>query len=204
MSRDYRPACLPTGKRFDMNRVTGIVAAGLLAAVATGLMLVGCSGPLQEVPTGEPGSPPKITASFSPMELGRNDTWRVYIAADDPDGDMFEAVATLNQSAYGYRGASPYRIKKEHRAAMMGYFVVYNRRGGLWVSDGSWLELSVYLMDRAGNKSTTVVFPVVFGMGPKKEPLPAPFNEKELSQLGAFWFEISDPLREIERDRRMR
>lgn len=187
-----------------MSGAVRILVTVLLGALTVGGMWGGCSGSMQEVPTAGSGSPPAITASFSPAELSRNDTWKVYIAANDPDGDMFEAVATLNQSGYGYHGASPFRIKKEHRAAMVGYFLVHNRSGGFWLSDGSWMELSVYITDRAGNKSKTVVLPVVFTVGTRREHPPAPFNTAEMDQVGSFWFEVTDPLREMQRGLRMR
>jgi hypothetical protein len=176
----------------------------LLVMVTTALTVAGCSGSREHVERVQGGSPPVITHSFAVRELNRGDVWRIYIAAEDPDGDMREAVGTLEQVGYGRYAPSIIRIRAEYRGLMKGYVVVQNRTGSLWLASGNRLNLSIYITDAAGHTSETMQFPVLFTIGAKKEPVPELFAKGEPDRLGVMWFDLVDPLRDMHRGLRRR
>jgi len=54
---------------------------------------------------------PVITQSFASTSLGAGDTWKVYLNASDPDGDMKYIVCTIDQPGIGIYPVSFTRVK---------------------------------------------------------------------------------------------
>ena len=140
------------------------------------------------------GTPPVITHWFASEELHHGDNWKIYVEAHDPDGDMREFVAILDQVGYGTYSSSYVRIKKKHREELKGYLVFFSSNGmGLWLSEWTQLSLTVFIGDRGGNKSNKVVLPLVLSRGAKQEPPPPPFDSGGLDKLGVIWFDLVEP-----------
>ncbi|KPK89516.1 MAG: hypothetical protein AMJ94_11895, partial [Deltaproteobacteria bacterium SM23_61] len=55
---------------------------------------------------------PVITASFASPELSPGDTWKVYLKASDPDGDMESIVAVVDQTGLGSYPLSFTKLKE--------------------------------------------------------------------------------------------
>jgi hypothetical protein len=49
------------------------------------------------------GSPPVITASSASKEVSHGDAWKIYLEANDPDGDMQNFVYTISRAGRGHR-----------------------------------------------------------------------------------------------------
>ena len=137
------------------------------------------------------GKPPVITHSFASEQLHHGDTWRIYVAAEDPDGDMRRFVGVLEQVGYGTYPSSYASIKKKNRQELRGYLVFRSTSGtGLRVSEWTQLKLTLSIRDRGGNTSNRVVFPLVLSRGAKQPPPPPPFDSSGLDRLGVLWFEL--------------
>ena len=116
------------------------------------------------------GKPPTITFSYAQEKIRQGEIWRIYIAVEDPDGDMSKIVCTIEQTGgYGYR-PSITQLKKGMERKFAGHLALYsNSHSSFW---GMRLQLTLTVLDRAGNESETVVFPLEFNGEPMK-PLPS-------------------------------
>lgn len=124
------------------------------------------------------GSPPVITFSYAQEKIRQGEEWRIYISASDPDGDMFKIYSVIDQP-----GGQPYRpdvtrLKKGMEEKFSGY--IYLRTNSQSNLTGVSLTLTLTIVDRAGNESKPVIFPLTFSSEPMKPP-PADM-EKELNQ----------------------
>jgi hypothetical protein len=178
---------------MHMRRAGIVVIFGLLLAFSA---KIGYSQ-LSEWGKKSGGSPPVITHWFAAEQLHPGDTWRIYVAAKDPDGDMRQFVAVLDQVGYGSYPASYRRIKKKNGGELKGYLVVYSTTGmGLRMAEWTQLKLTLSIRDRGRNSSNKVVLPLVLSLGAKQQPPSPPFDSGGLDKLGALWFDLVDPSRD--------
>ena len=66
-------------------------------------------------------SVPVITGAFASKELIPGHTWKVYLKASDPDGDMQYIVSNVYQPGWGDYPLSRTRIREENRKELDGY-----------------------------------------------------------------------------------
>lgn len=93
----------------------------LVSVTLLGFFATGCAAMMM---TGEERygkSVPIITESFASKELLPADTWKVYLKASDPDGDMRYIVSNLYQAGWGGYPISRTRIREENRKELNGY-----------------------------------------------------------------------------------
>jgi hypothetical protein len=125
---------------------------------------------------------PVITQSFASQFLGEGDTWKVYLNASDPDGDMKYIICTIDQPGIGTSPVSFTRIKEENRRELSGY--IYWNTGGVYGLNLSSITLTVQIQDRSGNFSDSVSFPLQFQPGVRQEAPPKDtFQEIELGPI---------------------
>lgn len=146
-------------------------------------------------PSGK-GQPPEILDSYAPSHIRPGATWRVYLRAKDPDGDMKETIQFLLWGESGPFKTSFVPLKAEHSAEMAGYFfmntpspaqVDYNRLGFLG------LTLRIVIVDCQKNKSESVEFPLHFE---NEAPTDVPPKWQDVADrsLGAIMFDLGDIL----------
>ncbi len=177
-----------------MKRITAVVFLGAFLALSARM---GYSKSLNEWLIKPAGSPPVITHWFASEELHHGDTWRIYVAASDPDGDMGQFVGILDQVGFGTYSSRYARIKERNREELRGYLVFYSSAGmGLRLSEWTRLKLTLFIRDKGGNTSNKVVFPLALSRGAKQEPPPAPFDRGLLVKLGVMWFDLIEPSQE--------
>ena len=125
---------------------------------------------------------PVITQSFASKFLAEGDTWKVYLNASDPDGDMKYIICTIDQPGIGTSPVSFTRIKKENRLELSGY--IYWNTGGVYGLNLSSITLTVQIQDRSGNFSDSVSFPLQFQPGVRQEAPPQDtFQEIEIGPI---------------------
>jgi len=113
-----------------------------------------------EIQEGVAGKPvPVITQSFASREIWPGETWKVYLNAADPNGEMKNFFAIVDQPGVGQYPLSIIRIKREDRKELSGYLYLYTSTTADPL-DFVNLKLTVYVQDRAGNFSQPVVFPL--------------------------------------------
>lgn len=127
---------------------------------------------------------PVISQSFASPSLWLGDTWKVYLNASEPDGDMKYIVCTIAQPGMGTYPVSFTRIKEENRRQLSGYIYLTTR--GLYGPNLSNITLTVQIQDRAGNFSNPASFPLLFQQGAKQEAPPVDtytFQETDLGPI---------------------
>ena len=154
-------------------------------------LMVGCTS-LAERQTEPAGSPPVITHSFAAEKLSHGHIWKVYLEANDPDGDMRRIVYSISNGEAGH-GSGSFVIKKDNRAGLLGYLDGFFSSPVTGVAEWTELTLTVYIRDKGGNISNKVVFPLALTRGARQEPPPPPFDKGESKGLGAFWVRLFLP-----------
>jgi hypothetical protein len=148
--------------------------------------------------------PPIITNSFAVEKGYYGSPWKFYIEAEDPDGDMSRIVAIAHQPGYGYyTNLFPIILKPQSGKHLIGY-IQWNSMSSKagWIKDWTQVTLRISVMDKAGNESNEVVFPITFESGVKPlHKLPAPFDNGEMQRLGYLHLDLVDPSFSID-DRR--
>lgn len=128
---------------------------------------------------------PTITESFASKQLYSGETWKVYLKASDPEGDMEYIVATVHMVGSGTHPVSYTRIKGANRKELSGYVSLNttNPSGSAWVNSLT-LTLTVQIKDRPGHLSKPVTFPLEFNSRYAQEPPPpGVFQEQNLGPI---------------------
>jgi hypothetical protein len=142
-------------------------------------------------------NPPVITNSFAVEKGYYGYVWKIYIEAEDPDGDMSRIAAVVDQRGYGYYPTDWTVIKASNQKHLKGY-LQWNTFSSRASYLGEWtnIHLRLSVIDKAGNESNEVVFPFEFVSGaPRESKLPAPFNEEGLPRLGYIHIDLFEPTR---------
>jgi len=150
-----------------------------------------------EGPQPRPGThAPIITHAFAVDKGYYGYIWKIYIEAEDPDGDMLRIASVVDQTGYGYYPTDWIYIKREYGKHFKGYIQwnTFSSRTG-YMTEWTQMTLKVSVFDRNGNESNTVVFPFTFELTPAQYAynLPAPFDERNLPRLGYISIELFDP-----------
>jgi hypothetical protein len=159
-----------------------------LAGLVLTLFLAGCATVMnaQERDASIGKAAPTITAYFAAQELRGGDTWKIYLNASDPDGDMKYIVASIDQAGMGAYSASYTRIAKERRKEFSGYVYLNTMSSAAYTSTIFYnLRLTLQIQDRAGNYSQPVVVPLNFEYraGAQAFPPSGKFEEKDLGPV---------------------
>jgi len=140
---------------------------------------------------------PVITHTF-PVEKGPYGyIWKIYIEAEDPEGDMAKIASVIEQPGYGRYPTNWIILKPQYRHHLKGY-IQWNTfsSNASHLKEWTQITLKVSIFDKAGNESNEVVFPFTFESGVKKPyqyKLPSPFDQGELPKLGNVNIDLFDP-----------
>jgi hypothetical protein len=164
----------------------------ILALMALLFVMVRCTT-LAERQAEPAGSPPVVTHSFAVEKLSHGDTWKIYLEAEDPDGDMRTIKYSIGKGGYIHSFKS-FVIKKGNRARLLGYLDGFLSSPTTAVAEWTELTLTLYIRDKRGNTSDKVVFPLALTRGVKQGPPPPPFDKGGLKGLGVFWVKLYAPV----------
>jgi len=156
----------------------------MFSVVAMLFLTMGCAAlaPLEVKEAKYGKSVPVITESFASPKLRPWDTWKVYLKASDPDGDMKNIYATIKQPGIGTYPVSITKIKEGDGKDLAGY--IYLNTLGVQGLNFVSLTLTVEIQDKAGHFSQPAVFPLSFSLGSQqKTPAPGIFPEKDLGPI---------------------
>lgn len=150
----------------------------------------------EKISTSGKGQPPIILDSYAPSQIRPGATWRVYLRAKDPDGDMKDMVQVLVMGGSGPFKTSFVPLRAEHSEEMGGYFFFrtpspsqadYNRLGFLGIT------LRAAIRDCQKNESGYVEFPLHFTYEASHD-LPPAWKDVSDRSLGAIMFDLGDLL----------
>jgi hypothetical protein len=132
---------------------------------------------------GNGGATPVITQAFASKEIRPGETWKIYLNASDPSGQMKNIFAVVYQPGVGQYPASVIRVKEQNQKELSGY--IY-----LWTStpwypmDYVNIGLTVQIQDKSGNFSQPAFFPLsLTSRGPQEVPPQGVFKEEELGPV---------------------
>jgi len=131
---------------------------------------------------------PIITHTFAVEKAYYGYIWKIYIEADDPNGDMVKIASVVEQTGLGHYFTDWTYLKPQYQKHFIGY-LQWNTYGSYANNLREWtqINLTVSVVDKAGNESNQVVFPFTFQSGvpdPYKYTLPPPFDQGNLPRLG--------------------
>jgi hypothetical protein len=153
----------------------------LLAAIFVFLCLAtGCATLMS--PKGEVNATPVITQSFASREIRIGDTWKIYLKASDPNGEMTKISAIVDQPEQ-INPESITKISKENGKEFSGYFYLPTAP---WANilDGTSITLWVQIEDRSGNLSQPAAFPLTLKSLATQQPPPqGVFQERDLGPM---------------------
>lgn len=160
----------------------------IFAGLVLTLLVAGCATAMnaQEKDASSGRAAPSITGYFAAGEIRGGDTWKIYLNASDPDGDMKYIVASIDQAGLGAYSASYTRIAKERRKEFSGYVYLNTMSSASYTSTIFYnLSLTIQIQDRAGNFSPPVVVPLNFEYRAGAQVLPpsGKFEEKDLGPI---------------------
>lgn len=137
-------------------KIFGSILSALILAIAPGV-----SGAAEK---GGQGAAPQITVFFAAPEVSPGETWKIFLKASDPNGDMRYIVATVRQAGVGAYPVSFTRIREENGKELSGYVYLNTFSGSHSHSLLYYgLTLTLWVQDRAGNFSNPVDVNMTFG-----------------------------------------
>ena len=151
--------------------------------------------PLSGMPP-KPGTPAPIITQAYAIERGRyRDVLRIYIEADDPNGEMLRIATVVDQPGYGHYPTDWIYLKPQFEHHLTGY-LQWNTFSSNAPRLREWTQITmkVSVFDKAGNESNEVVFPFEFVSEViSNPPPPAPFNNGNVSLLGHLHVNLFEP-----------
>ena len=141
--------------------------------------------------------PPVITHSFAVEKGYYGYIWKIYIEAEDPDGEMYKIASVVDQVGYGHYPTDWIILKPQYQHHLKGY-IQWNTFSSRtpYLKDWNQIMLKVSIIDKAGNESNVVVFPFTFLSGVKDQynyKLPPPFDQGDLPRLGYIQIDLIEP-----------
>lgn len=160
----------------------------ILAALVGGLIW-GCAGSRQRSADTEveKGQAPVIVDSYAADVIRWGTTWRVYLQANDADGDIKDIAAVMYQAGVGFYPTSVTQIKADNRKEFAGYLFLRlpADRTLLW----DQFSLQVLVRDEQGNKSETIDFPLKIDEVPLAD-LPDKWQSLANNRLGVIMIDV--------------
>jgi hypothetical protein len=122
--------------------------------------------------------------------------WKIYIEAEDQDGDMLRIASVVDQVGYGHYPTDWIYLKKEYGQNFKGYIQwnTFSSRAS-YLREWTQITLRVSVFDKAGNESNVIIFPFTFELvkGQYEYKPPSPFDEGVLPRLGYIYINLLDP-----------
>lgn len=132
------------------------------------------------------GNPPVISGFYAARELGPGGTWKIYLKASDPNGDMKYIVAYIDEAGLGGYSPSYTKIRGGDSKELSGYVYLNTASGAGYTSRIYYdLTLTVQIQDRAGHYSKPVSIPLHFQYrtATQENPPPGVFKEHDLGPI---------------------
>lgn len=130
---------------------------------------------------------PLIVHNFAVEKGQYGYIWKIYIEAEDPDGDMFRIASVVDEPGIGRYPTDWIILEPQYRKHLKGHIQWNTFDASRPLPDGTQITLKVSIFDKSGNESKMAVFPFTFESGvkdPYQYKLPAPFDQRDCPKLG--------------------
>jgi hypothetical protein len=172
------------------HRKVWVMAAGILTAA-----FFLCGNTLAASPEKEKHAP-VITKAYVADQARFGDVLKIYIEAEDPQGDMMRIATQASQNGFGGYATDFIFLKSQYRKQFKGYltFNTHSVRAS-FLPEWTQLKLTLSVIDRAGNESREVVLPVeLISSRAPVGSLPEAFADKELPKIGTITVDLMNPV----------
>jgi len=130
---------------------------------------------------------PIITNAFAVEKGQYGYIWKIYLEAEDPDGQMLRIASVVDEVGYGHYPTDWIYLKAQDQKHFKGYIQwnTYSTNTS-FLPEWTQITLKVSVFDKAGNESNEVAIPFSFEITPNEyaNTLPAPFDHGGLPRLG--------------------
>jgi hypothetical protein len=168
----------------------------LFFALVVFFLYAGCANHQAMPRGGTPPSgskPPLITSYFAPEKGRQGDIIKIYLAAEDPEGDMRNIGTQITQVGYGVYPTDWTYLREKYR----GHFVGYLQWNTVSSDPFPWwtrISINISVFDRQGNESNQIVLPFEFISGARSTVVPpVPFDQAGIPRLGYISTELRNP-----------
>ena len=138
---------------------------------------------------------PIITNAFAVEKGTYGFIWKIYLEAEDPDGQMLRIASVVDEPGVGRYPTDWVYLKPQYGSRFKGYLQwnTFSSLGGA-MKEGDRITLRVSVIDKAGRESNEVVFPFTFVSGAGSEKaLPAPFDQQNIPRIGHITIDLVSP-----------
>ena len=146
---------------------------------------------MNQISHGKRGTP-AIVGHYAAETIRPGETWKIFLHAQDADGDMSDIVAVLWQAGVGIHPTDITRLKGDDRKEFSGYLFLQTPNDSTLVSDE--MELTILVRDREGNRSQPIKLPLRFNLG-ARQGVPETWAEADKHRLGALMINIQSSQR---------
>ena len=129
------------------------------------------------------GQPPVIVDYYAPDLIRPGTTWKIYLKAEDEDGDMLYVATVLFQEGFGYYATDYTRLEGKDRKEFAGYISMRTPPDVGLTSDKFTMEIIV--RDSRGKRSNAIQLPLAFGYA-KPAEVPAGWQGAGQHRLGVL------------------
>ena len=129
------------------------------------------------------GQPPVIVDYYAPDLVRPGTSWKIYLRAEDKDGDMVDVATMLYQEGFGYYATDYTRLEGKGRKKFAGYVLLKTPSEADLTSDQFTMEIMV--RDSLGKRSDTVKLPLAFGYVNPAE-IPTEWQDAAKHRLGVL------------------
>ena len=153
------------------------------------VLVAGCAV-CKGVRTPDQDEPPVILGSYAAEYIRPGASWRVYLKAQDADGDMDAIVAQIWQPGVGYYPTDFTYVEGENREGFSGYVFLKSFPDRRLLRDQFHLE--AFVRDCGGNKSETIKLTLRFDNreGYGRLEVPEEWREAANNELGVIQVQI--------------
>ncbi len=147
-------------------------------------------------PGEKPGPDAPVIKSAYVVDRGRyGDDLKIYLEADDPNGEMARIATTVDQVGYGHYPTDFIILKPQYQKSFKG-FIQWNTFSSRapYLDEWTRIYVKIAVIDKKGKVSNEFEFPFSFesGVAPASDP-PAPFDEGGLAKLGNISIDLFNP-----------
>jgi hypothetical protein len=121
--------------------------------------------------------------------------WKIYLEAEDPNGQMLKIACRVDQTGYGMYPTDWIFLKPGFQKHFKGYIQwdTFSSKG-IALKEGDQIILRISVIDKVGNESRKMVFPFTFISGVKEHSKPpAPFDQGDIPRLGFISIDLKSP-----------
>jgi len=127
---------------------------------------------------------PAIHDSFAARNMSPYDTWKVYLHATDPSGEMRYIFAVVDQPGAGESPVSIIRIKPGNRKDLSGYVYLTTFGPSTSLLNFAEVRLTIWIRDSSGNFSEPASFSLTLNTRYTQESPPSgKFKEQDLGPI---------------------